>query len=102
MPRNSNVFAGLGSTWHYAMRDPDRAAHIIGKPVKQIGEHDVLYGSDCIWYGSPRDKIQAFRAFQISVQMRLRQKFLQLRVLRLQLLKPARLRHLQAAVLRLA
>jgi hypothetical protein len=25
-----------------------------------------LYGSDCIWYGSPQDQIQAFRAFQIS------------------------------------
>ena len=48
------------------MRDPDSAAHIIGKLVKQIGEKNVLYGSDCIWYGSPQDQIQAFRTFQIS------------------------------------
>jgi hypothetical protein len=48
------------------MRDPDSAAHIIGKLVKHIGEKNVLYGSDCIWYGSPQDQIQAFRAFQIS------------------------------------
>ena len=64
--RNANVYAELGSTWRYNMRDPDSAAHIIGKLVKHIGEKNVLYGSDCIWYGSPQDQIQAFRAFQIS------------------------------------
>ena len=42
------------------------AAHIVGKLVKHIGEKNVLYGSDCIWYGSPQDQIQAFRTFQIS------------------------------------
>ena len=66
VPRNSNAYAELGSTWRYAMRDPDSAAHIIGKLVKHIGENNVLYGSDCIWYGSPQDQIQALRAFQIS------------------------------------
>ena len=66
IPRNSNVYAELGSTWRYSMRDPDSAAHTIGKLVKYIGEKNVLYGSDCIWYGSPQDQIQAFRAFQIS------------------------------------
>ena len=66
IPRNANVYAELGSTWRYAMRDPDTAAHIVGKLVKHIGEHNVLYGSDCIWYGSPQDQIQAFRRFQIS------------------------------------
>ena len=33
---------------------------------QHIGEKNVLYGSDCIWYGSPQDQIQAFRTFQIS------------------------------------
>jgi predicted TIM-barrel fold metal-dependent hydrolase len=66
VPKNSNVYAELGSTWRYAMRDPDNAAHIVGKLVKHIGEKNVLYGSDCIWYGSPQDQIQAFRTFQIS------------------------------------
>ena len=26
----------------------------------------MLWGTDSIWYGSPQDQIQAFRAFQIS------------------------------------
>ena len=66
IPRNGNVYAELGSTWRYALRDPDTAAHIVGKLVKHIGARNVLYGSDCIWYGSPQDQIQAFRTFQIS------------------------------------
>ena len=64
--RNANVYAELGSTWRFALRDPEMAAHIVGKLVKHIGEENVLYGSDCIWYGSPQDQIQAFRSFQIS------------------------------------
>ena len=64
--RNANVYAELGSTWRFLMREPDGAAHVVGKLVKHIGENNVLYGSDCIWYGSPQDQIQAFRTFQIS------------------------------------
>jgi len=26
----------------------------------------VLWGTDSIWYGSPQDQIQAFRAFEIT------------------------------------
>ena len=62
----SNVYAELGTTWRMLMRDPEEAAHCIGKLVKHLGPNNVLYGSDCVWYGSPQDQIQAFRAFQIS------------------------------------
>ena len=67
--RNANVYAELGSTWRFLMRDPDGAAHTVGKLVKHIGENNVLYGSDCIWYGSPQDQIQALRAFRISPEL---------------------------------
>lgn len=64
---NSNVYAELGSTWRFlSMRDPDSAAHAMGKLFKYIGEDNVLWGTDSIWYGSPQDQIQAFRTFQIS------------------------------------
>ena len=62
----SNVYAELGSTWRFLMRDPDAAAHALGKLFKYVGEGNVLWGTDSIWYGSPQDQIQAFRAFQIS------------------------------------
>jgi predicted TIM-barrel fold metal-dependent hydrolase len=62
----ANVYAELGSTWRFLMRDPDAAAHALGKLLKYVGEDNVLWGTDSIWYGSPQDQIQAFRAFQIS------------------------------------
>lgn len=63
---NSNVYAELGSTWRLVMRDPTQAAHTLGKLLNYVGPKRVLWGTDSIWYGSPQDQIQAFRAFQIS------------------------------------
>ena len=68
---NSNVYAELGSTWRFvSMRNPTSAAHAMGKLFKYIGEDNVLWGTDSIWYGSPQDQIQAFRTFQISEELR--------------------------------
>ncbi|MGH7931026.1 MAG: amidohydrolase family protein, partial [Candidatus Binatia bacterium] len=64
-----NVYAELGSTWRYLLRDPDSAAHALGKLFKYMGEDNVLWGTDSIWYGSPQDQIQAFRSFQISEEL---------------------------------
>jgi predicted TIM-barrel fold metal-dependent hydrolase len=70
VPPGSNVYAELGSTWRFLMRDPEQAAHALGKLIKYCGEDNVLWGTDSIWYGSPQDQIVAFRAFQISPQLR--------------------------------
>jgi predicted TIM-barrel fold metal-dependent hydrolase len=67
---NSNVYAELGSTWRFLMRDPNSAAHALGKLIKYCGENNVLWGTDSIWYGSPQDQIQAFRTFQIMPELR--------------------------------
>jgi predicted TIM-barrel fold metal-dependent hydrolase len=67
---NSNVYAELGSTWRFLMRDPTSAAHALGKLIRYCGEDNVLWGTDSIWYGSPQDQIQAFRAFQIAPDLR--------------------------------
>jgi predicted TIM-barrel fold metal-dependent hydrolase len=66
----SNVYAELGSTWRFLMRDPEQAAHAMGKLIRHCGEDNVLWGTDSIWYGSPQDQIQAFRSFQISPELR--------------------------------
>jgi uncharacterized protein len=69
--RNANVYAELGSTWRFvSTRDPTSAAHLLGKLFKHVGEDNVLWGTDSIWYGSPQDQIQAFRTFQISEELR--------------------------------
>jgi predicted TIM-barrel fold metal-dependent hydrolase len=67
---NSNVYAELGSTWRHLMRDPEQAAHALGKLIRYCGEDNVLWGTDSIWYGSPQDQIVAFRTFQISREFR--------------------------------
>jgi predicted TIM-barrel fold metal-dependent hydrolase len=63
---NQNVHAELGSTWWTIMRDPTQSAHVLGKLLKYVGEDNVLWGTDCIFYGSPQDQIQTLRSFQIS------------------------------------
>lgn len=66
----ANVYAEMGSTWRFLMRDPTSAAHVLGKLIKAVGEDNLLWGTDSIWYGSPQDQIEAFRAFQISKELR--------------------------------
>jgi hypothetical protein len=61
----SNVYAELGSTWFALIRRPAEAAHVLGKLLLAVGEDNVLWGSDSIWYESPQPLIDAFRAFQI-------------------------------------
>ncbi|WP_394843118.1 amidohydrolase [Pendulispora brunnea] len=64
--KRGNVYAELGSIWREVMKDPEQAAHVLGKLLVHLGEDRILWGTDAIWYGSPQDQIQAFRAFEIS------------------------------------
>ena len=64
IPPNSNVYAELGTTWRNVMSDPTQAAHVLGKLLRYVGEDNVLWGTDCIWYGPPQPQIAPFRAFQ--------------------------------------
>ncbi|MEX2254966.1 MAG: amidohydrolase family protein, partial [Acidimicrobiia bacterium] len=61
-----NVYAELGSTWFLTMRDPDQAAHVLGKLLRALGPDRIVWGTDSIWYGSPQRQIEAFRAFEIT------------------------------------
>ncbi len=65
-PNQGNLYAEMGSLWRYFMSRPDEAAHVMGKLMKYFGPERIMWGTDSIWYGSPQDQIQAFRAFQIS------------------------------------
>src|SRR5829696_3007868 len=66
---NSNVYAELGGTWWFVMRDPTMAAHVLGKLLTYVGEDRVLWGTDSIWFGTPQDQIQAMRTFSISDEL---------------------------------
>ena len=70
VPVGSNVFAELGTTWFCLLRRPEEAAHVLGKLLLAVGEDNVLWGTDAIWYGPSQVAIDAFRAFQIPSAMR--------------------------------
>ena len=60
-----NVYAELGSTWYLIMAHPREAAHVMGKLLSALGEDNILWGTDSVWYGPAQPLIDAFRAFQI-------------------------------------
>jgi hypothetical protein len=39
------------------------------RAASYLGADNVLWGTDCLWYGSPQPYIQAFRAFQIPAAL---------------------------------
>jgi hypothetical protein len=45
------------------------AAHVIGKLLRYVGEDNVVWGTDSIWYGSPQSQIESFLQFQISPEL---------------------------------
>jgi hypothetical protein len=61
-----NVYAELGSVWRDVMRDPDQAAHLLGKLITHVGPRRVVWGTDSLWYGSPQPEIVAFRRFEFT------------------------------------
>jgi uncharacterized protein len=65
---NKNVYAEMGSAWQLSMSDPVVAQHYIGKALKYMGEDRVVWGSECVWFGSPQPQIEAMKAFKISTE----------------------------------
>lgn len=61
-----NVYAEMGSAWSNVMNDAVAAQHYVGKLLKHLGPDNVVWGTDCILYGSPQPQIEAFRMFQIT------------------------------------
>lgn len=73
----SNVYAELGTTWQLVTTLPlvgslTAAAHVLGKLLKYVGEDNVVWGTDSIWYGSPQSQIESFLQFQISPDLQMR------------------------------
>jgi len=58
---NTNVYAEIGSAINEVQRDPIQTAHFFGKLMKYFGPDHVLWGTDCIIYGSPQGFIDWFR-----------------------------------------
>jgi hypothetical protein len=65
---NTNVFGELGSAWSNVMNDAVAAQHFIGKLLKYVGPDQIVWGTDCILYGSPQPQIESFKMFTITPQ----------------------------------
>jgi len=65
----SNVYAELGSTWFLVLSRPEEAAHLFGKLLLHVGEDNIVWGTDSIWYGPTQPLLDAFRAFQIPDEL---------------------------------
>jgi predicted TIM-barrel fold metal-dependent hydrolase len=69
-PKINNVYPEIGSFFGpLVIADPKIAMHGIGKNVKYYGSDHVIWGTDCLWWGSPQWIIDAFKRFQISDEM---------------------------------
>ena len=67
--RGSNVYAELGTTWFCLLSRPEDAAHALGKLLLHLGEDNIVWGTDSIWYGPTQPVLDAFWAFQIPDAM---------------------------------
>lgn len=69
-PKMSNVYPEIGSSFgSLAIQHPVMAQHLIGKNCKYYGVDHVIWGTDCLWWGSPQWVIEAFKRFQISDEL---------------------------------
>ncbi len=65
-PKLTNIYAELGSTFGLAViTSPLLCGRILGMLIQALGADHVLWGTDSIWWGSPRWQIEALRRFQM-------------------------------------
>ncbi|HYL11177.1 MAG TPA: amidohydrolase family protein [Candidatus Acidoferrales bacterium] len=66
-PKMNNVYPEVGSFFNVlAIADPLQCMHGMGKNIKIYGADHVIWGTDCLWWGSPQWAIDAFKRFQIT------------------------------------
>ena len=65
-----NVYMELGSVFgHTAITHPEICSHLMGQLIREFGSDHVIWGTDCIWWGSPQWQIEAMRRFQIPQKL---------------------------------
>jgi predicted TIM-barrel fold metal-dependent hydrolase len=69
-PDMNNVYPEIGSSFGLlSIAHPVMCQHLIGKNVKHFGSDHVIWGTDCLWWGSPQWVIDAMKRFQISDEL---------------------------------
>lgn len=66
-PDINNIYPEIGSSFGLlSIAHPEMCQHLIGKNIKHYGADHVIWGTDCLWWGSPQWVIDAMKRFQIS------------------------------------
>lgn len=69
-PKMNNVYPEIGSAFGtLAIVHPEMCMHFLGRNIKTYGVDHVIWGTDCLWWGSPQWVIDAFKRFQISDEL---------------------------------
>jgi predicted TIM-barrel fold metal-dependent hydrolase len=69
-PQINNVYPEIGSSFGLlAVGHPVMCQHLIGRNIQVYGADHVIWGTDCLWWGSPQWVIEAFKRFQISDEL---------------------------------
>ena len=69
-PEIKNVYCEIGSAFGtLAVIHPEMCMHLMGKNIKYYGADHVIWGTDCLWWGTPQWVIDLFKRFQISDEL---------------------------------
>ena len=65
-----NVYGELGTCFaNTCVTHPKLAAALLGTLVRGLGADHVIWGTDCVWWGSPQWQIEALRRLEIPADM---------------------------------
>ena len=69
-PQIDNVNVELGSAFNLAaILNPELCQHLMGKNLKYYGADHIVWGTDCLWWGSPQWGIDAMYRFRIQDEL---------------------------------
>lgn len=69
-PKIRNVYFELGSTFQQlSMSNPTRCLHMLGQMIQVAGADHILWGTDCIWGGSPQSQIERLRRLRMTQEL---------------------------------
>lgn len=78
-PKIRNVYFELGSTFQQlSSGNPVRCLHMLGQMIQVAGADHVLWGTDCIWGGSPQSQIERLRRLKMTDELMEKYKYPQL------------------------
>ncbi len=69
-PQINNLYPEIGSSFGLlAIEHPVMCQHLMGKNIKHYGSDHVVWGTDCLWWGSPQWAIDLWKRFQFTDEM---------------------------------